>query len=187
MEEQHYIGCCGLYCGLCPRFQSTAPSRCLGCHLGEQHSYCSVYRCCVVKQGLHTCADCEDYACGRLRRVIGEDADSFISHQPAFPNLERIREVGLDRFLAEQQERRLLAQELLEAYNEGRSMTLICTACALLSPEEIRSARRQADGTLPEGDLAPADRKARAKALRAALAEQAERSGVSLKLRKGKG
>ncbi len=59
MEERDLVGVCGLYCGLCPRFQSQARSRCLGCQLGEQHSYCSVYRCCVTRRGLFTCAGCD--------------------------------------------------------------------------------------------------------------------------------
>lgn len=111
LEEKHLVGCCGLYCGLCPRFQSKAPSRCIGCQLGEQHSYCSVYRCCVTKQGLFTCADCDEYPCERLLRVLGveEGLDSFISHKPALPNLDRIREVGLETYLEEQRERREVA------------------------------------------------------------------------------
>jgi len=30
-DETDLIGCCDLYCGLCPRFQSEAPGRCHGC------------------------------------------------------------------------------------------------------------------------------------------------------------
>jgi hypothetical protein len=39
IEERDLVGCCGLYCGLCTKFQSRAKSRCLGCKLGEQHSW----------------------------------------------------------------------------------------------------------------------------------------------------
>ena len=124
VEEKHLAGCCGLYCGLCPRFQSKAPSRCLSCHLGEQRSYCSVYRCCVTKRGLFTCAGCDEYPCERLLRVLGveEGLDSFISHKPALPNLDRIREVGLLTYLEEQRERRLLVEHLLDRYNEGSTL-----------------------------------------------------------------
>ncbi len=184
MQEQDYAGCCGLYCGLCPRFQSTAPSRCLGCRLGEQHSYCSVYRCCVMKRGHLTCADCEEYPCERLLRVIGEGVDSFISHRPAFPNLERIREVGLEAYLEEQRERRLLVEHLLADYNEGRSMTLYCTAGALLPPDLLRQAIDDAERLVASGQADGADIKARAKAARGLLQDRAAQAGVDLRLRK---
>jgi hypothetical protein len=184
LDEKHYIGCCGLYCGMCPRFQSTAPSRCPGCHLGEQHSYCSVYRCCVERHGHHTCADCAEFPCERLERVLGVglEADSFISHRPAMPNLERIREVGLEAFLEEQKERRLLVETLLARYNEGRSMSFYCVAGALLPPQLIGEAIAELErGQTPAKD---ADLKAKAKSMKAALQERAGRAGIDLKLRR---
>jgi len=29
-EERNLIGCCGIFCGLCTKYQSKAPSRCIG-------------------------------------------------------------------------------------------------------------------------------------------------------------
>ncbi len=184
--EGDLAGCCGLYCGLCPRYQSKAPSRCLGCHLGEQHSYCSVYRCCVIKQGLHSCADCDEYPCERLLRVIGveEGLDSFISHKPALPNLDRIREVGYETYLEEQKERRLLAEHLLTNYNEGRSVTFFCTACALLPPNLIRHAIEEAEKMLTEKQVDGSDLKAKARTVRSIIQDLALQADVDLRLRK---
>jgi len=111
MEEKDYAGACGLYCGLCPRLQSTAQSRCLGCQLGPQHDYCTVYRC-ASKRGYLTCADCTDYACDKLLRTVGDGVDSFVSHRPMLGNLDRIRQAGLETYLAEQRE---LAIKLLSS------------------------------------------------------------------------
>lgn len=187
MREQDYQGVCGLYCGLCPRFQSSAPSRCLGCQLGPQHDYCSVYRC-SAERGHLTCAACNEYCCERLSRVIGvgQEADSFVSHKPAIPNLERIREVGLESHLAEQQGRRLLAEHLIRSYNEGRSMTLFCTACALMPLGLIRGSVGEIEALLATGRVDPADIKARAKAMKLSIREQAQQAGIDLKLRRGK-
>jgi hypothetical protein len=187
MRELDYQGVCGLYCGLCPRFQSSAPSRCLGCQLGPQHDYCSAYRC-SAKRGHQTCAACSEYCCERLSKVIGVglEADSFVSHKPAVPNLERIREVGLELHLAEQQERRLLAEHLIHHYNEGRSMTLYCTACALMPPDLIRDAVSEIEALLAGGRLDPGDIKARAKAMKLSIRELAQQAGIDLKLRRAK-
>jgi len=186
LEDQALASCCGLYCGLCPRYQSKAPSRCVGCHLGDQHSYCSVYRCCVIKRGLHTCAECDDYPCERLLRVLGveQGLDSFISHRPAIPNLERIREIGLEGHLEEQRERRLLVEHLLELYNEGRSMSFYCRACALLPPRVIRDSLLEMEGKLEREEVDGADLKAKAKAMKALIQQRASEAGISLKLRR---
>jgi len=186
LEEKHLAGVCGLYCGLCPRYQSKAPSRCLSCHLGEQHSYCSVYRCCVTKRGLFTCADCDEYACERLLRVLGveEGLDSFISHKPALPNLERIREAGLETYLEEQQERRLLVEHLLANYNGGRSMSFYCAACALMPPALIRQAIGEMEGMLASGQVDDSNLKAKAKAMRSSIQGLASQAVIDLKLRK---
>jgi hypothetical protein len=194
LEEKHLASCCGLYCGLCPRFQSKAPSRCLSCHLGEQHSYCSIYRCCVTKRGLFTCADCDEYPCKRLLRVLGveEGLDSFISHKPALPNLDRIREVGLEIYLEEQRERLRLVEQLLADYNEGRSMSFYCRACALMPPDLIRQAIGEMEGMQPRLGRRPSPNKdssnlkAKAKAMRAAIQNLASQAGIDLKLRKKK-
>jgi len=186
MEEKDYAGCCGLYCGLCPRFQSTAPSRCLGCQLGEQHSYCSVWRCAMGDRGYLTCAECAEYPCQRLRRTLGEGVDSFISHKPAIHNLERIRNAGLDIYLSEAQERRQLVQELLAQFNEGRSMSFYCAASALLPPAVLRQALTEVRAAIAQGLVDGADLKARAKAMRVTLEELARVARIELKLRRGK-
>jgi len=187
-SEEALAGCCGLYCGLCPRYQSTAPSRCLSCHLGEQHSYCSVWRCCVHKRGHHTCADCEEYPCERLIRVLGveEGLDSFISHKPAVPNLERIREAGLPTFLAEQRQRRLLLETLLAGYNEGRSMSFHCRATALMPPELINQAMNEVRRIEGAGEVDDSDPKARARVMRTTIQDLASRAGIDIDLRRTK-
>jgi hypothetical protein len=143
----------------------------------------------VVKRGFRTCAECEDYPCDRLVRVLGieEGVDSFISHKPALPNLDRIREVGSDTYLLEQEERRSLLERFMGRYNEGRSMSFYCRACALLPPEALRRILADAQrGSLgARGD--DEDLRARAKAMRAGITEEARRLGIDLKLRaKGK-
>lgn len=180
-EEANLAGSCGLYCGLCPRFQSKAPSRCVGCQLGEQHSYCSLYRCCN-RHGLHTCANCDEYPCERLLRVlgIGTGLDSFISHRPALPNIERIRKIGIQAYLVEQRERRLLLEHLLAHYNEGRSMSFYCAACALMPPELIAKALKE----IKDIQVDLSDLKAKARAMRELIARRASEAGIDIGLRK---
>ena len=185
-EEKHLAGCCGLYCGLCPRYQSKAPSRCPGCPLADMHSYCSVYRCCVTKHEFLTCAECDEYPCGKLLRTLGVEKglDSFVSHKPALPNLDEIVSDGLDSFLQEQRKLRLLAEHLIANYNAGRSMTLYCTACALLPRRTIERTIAKLEKSLAKGSVDGKDLKGVAKAMRKRLEEAATDLRIDLALRR---
>jgi hypothetical protein len=102
------------------------------------------------------------------------------------PNLERTRQVGLKAHLDEQRERRLLAEQLIDEYNEGRSMTFYCTACTLMAPSVIREALQEMETLLATGQVDSADIKAKAKAMKGLIKERADRAGTDLKLRRKK-
>jgi hypothetical protein len=99
-------------------------------------------------------------------------------------NLERIREAGLATYLDEQRELRLLCEYLLANYNEGRSMTFHCTACALMLPGGIREAIDEMNAALAGGQVDHSDIKTKAKAIRSLIRERAQQQGVDLKLRR---
>ena len=56
MDKQFFtVGCCGLDCGLCPRFYTQGSSRCPGC-----------------------CGECSDFPCPKFDRETGA-VDSFVT------------------------------------------------------------------------------------------------------------
>ncbi len=174
-EAKNLIGCCGLYCGLCNKYQSKAPSRCIGCKLGEQHSWCSIWNCCVKKHGFETCTECEEvFRCEIfLRRKIAE----WI---PAADNLRQIKEVGLENWLNEQRERQKLVEKLLQNYNEGRSMSFYCKVCARMSIELINKAIEETKKKLVSEKVAESDMKSKAKILKAVINDLALKGNVNL-------
>ena len=151
-------------------------------------AYCGVYRC-VTKRGYLTCAECPEYPCTRLKRAlkIDEGIDSFLSHRVALDNLDNIRKFGMDSFLSEQRERRLLARRLIEDYNAGRSMTLYCTACALLPTRVITQAIDRVEKQVSTGRIDRDDRKMLARQMRLELNSLAKRLDIDLSLRRKKG
>ena len=179
-EEEILAGCCGLYCGLCPRFQSKAPSRCPGCKILCLTFSCKLFNCCVKKRGFATCAECEDFPCKSNNPELHE-YEYFVTHKPCIPNLERIEEVGLEAWLGEQRERRLVLENLLDNYNDGRSMSFYCVATALMPLELIDKAVDEMLASSRSDDL---DLKAKAKALRSVIEDSASKSSIDLKLRK---
>ena len=180
-EERNLAGYCGIFCGLCTKYQSKAPSRCIGCRLGEQHLWCSIYRCCVMKQGVSTCIECDEYPCERyVRRAWGTDQESRVAQE----NLERIKRVGLQVWLEEQRERRLLVEELLDTYNEGRSMSFYCRACTLMSPNLVSKAVDEAREILANNQADDSDIKAKAKTVKLVIQDLAAQCGIELRLGK---
>jgi hypothetical protein len=174
-EAKNLIGCCGLYCGLCNKYQSTAPSKCIGCKLGEQHSWCSIWNCCVKKHRFETCTECEEvFQCEIfLRRKVAE----WI---PAADNLHQIKEVGLESWLNEQRERQALLEKLLQSYNEGRSMSFYCKACSRMSIELINKAIEEAKEKFVSEKVAESDMKSKAKILKAIIKDLALKGNVNL-------
>ena len=184
-EEFDIAGCCGIFCGLCPKYQSKAPSRCEGCRLTEAHSWCSIYKCCVVKKGFITCIECEEYPCDRyLRRGWGEDPLS----KDAQINLTSIKDTGMVHWLEEQRKRRLVVEELISNYNDGRSMSFYCLACTLMPVNLVNQTISEIREKLCDNQIDDSDMKAKARSLRTIIQDKALQSGIELKsgVKKGK-
>lgn len=165
------IGCCGIDCGLCPRYYTDGPSRCPGCS-GEgfelKHPSCSFITCCVKKHGLEVCAECGDFPCRKFDKETGE-RDSFVTHRKIIDNQRMIAEIGVDTFIERQRQRMTFLETALQRYDDGKSKGFFCLAAALLSIESLNEALLCAE----HGEN-----------LKAALTRFAEIEGSDLKLRK---
>lgn len=174
-EARNLAGCCGLYCGLCNKYQSKAPSRCLGCQLGEQHSWCSIWSCCVQKHGIETCAECgEIFICPIFqRRKVGE----WI---PAADNLRQIKDVGLESWLREQIKRQAVLEKLLQNYNDGRSTTFYCKVCARMPPDAVNEAIGEAKERLASEKINRSDLKSKARILKTVVKDLVLKAHIKL-------
>ena len=165
------LGCCGIDCGLCPRFYTAGASRCPGCGgegFEQAHPSCPFLTCCAKRRGLEACALCADFPCARFDREDGS-RDSFVTHRRVMPNGRLIRQAGLDAFLSLQAGRVAFLEGALARHDDGRSKGFFCLAAALLSMEGLKAALERAD---------------RGGSLRALLAELADAEGQELRLRK---
>lgn len=175
-DARNLIGSCGLFCGLCNKYQSTAPSRCSGCQWGEQHAWCSIWVCCVRKHGFATCAECEDvFVCPIF---IRRNVAGWI---PAAHNLQQIIETGAGPWLEEQRNRQALLENLLHEFNEGRSMTFYCKACARMPLDLLREAVDQARADLARQNIDPVDKKSKARILKSLIERLAAQAAIDLK------
>jgi hypothetical protein len=171
---KHLIGCCGLFCGLCAKYQSTAPSRCIGCRKGEQHSWCSIWNCCVKKHGFETCAECRDvFTCEIFTRRKVTD------WVPAADNLRSIKQSGTADWLKEQAGRLRLVDELIRKYNEGRSTGFYCKVCARMPVKMINQAIQESKKRMKAEKVDSSDVKAAAKITKSVMADLAVKADIN--------
>jgi len=180
------IGACGIDCGLCPRYQTKAASRCPGCvakgFLESGGQWCKITRCAVRDRGYETCAECAEFPC---RRLEGWDSsDSFVSHLKSLVNIRSIKELGIKAFDAQQRARMNVLGAMLDEFDEGRSKSYCCAACSLLPVDALEAALQEARREVDAQAVAKEDRKSRARILHHVLDAAAERLGINLKLRR---
>lgn len=180
------LGCCGIDCGLCPRYYTDGASKCPGCcgsNFEQLHPSCGYVSCCAKKKGLEVCAECTDYPCTRFDKETGE-FDSFVTHANVLSNQADIRKYGLTAFTEQQNERIAHLTRMLSDFDDGRSKSYFCLAAALLSLDGQVKAIKEAEHLIASESIASNERKARAKILRAELERVAHEEQTELKLRK---
>ena len=178
IREELRFSLCGLNCALCPM---ELGGYCPGCGGGEGNQSCALARCSLEQGGLQFCLDCPEYPCPRYDGF--DEADSFVPHSRRKQDLARARELGLEAYLAETEEKRSILEALLKDYNDGRRKSLFTTAAYLLHLEELRSVMTSLES---RQELAEQPVKERAGAAAELLQKAAERRGLSLKLNKGR-
>jgi len=180
IKKYETIGCCGIDCGLCPRFYTTGESACPGCggnKFKEKHPSCGFLSCCAIKKGLVVCALCDDYPC---RRFDSENLgyDSFVTHKRIFINLDLIKEKGIEQFTDNQRIRIDILKDFLTSCDDGRSKSFYCLSCALLPVDQLAEAFKFAK-SLNNKSI---EQKEKVKQLKGYLSELADTMNINLKL-----
>jgi hypothetical protein len=170
------IGVCGLDCGLCPRYYTVGVSRCPGCCGPEflsKHPSCSFITCCVKKKNLEVCAECPEFPCSRFKgdeeyRQLKESS-SYPSYKKVMPNLNFIREYGIEKFVEQQRKRIKLFETMMANFDDGRSRSFYCKSAALLDLTALEDSLDEAIQKTETDKIKPSDTKARARILRGIL------------------
>src|SRR3990170_2598077 len=183
------IGCCGLDCGLCPRYYTVGSSRCPGCcgpDFFNKHPSCSYITCCVKKQGLEACGQCGEFPCSKFESWLetGGECDSFLTHKKAKHNLDFIRMHDLDKFIEQQRKRIEFLERMLKNFDDGRSRSFYCIATTLLPIADLEASLEKTEQRLKADKIILDDHRIKSKILKEFLNEFAARNEVELRLRK---
>lgn len=175
-REETRFSLCGLSCALCSMHLG---GYCPGCGGGAGNQSCAIAKCSLKHGGVQFCWECPEYPCSHYEGF--DDGDSFVPHRNRQQDIAQAKEIGLDAYLTQLEEKLAILDELLAHYNDGRRKTFFNIATYLLSLEDLRSVMA-ALSSRPE--LAEQSARERALAAVELLQEEADRRGISLKLNK---
>ena len=94
------------------------------------------------------------------------------------PNLNFIKQHGLEEFIRQQKERIKLLETMIADFNDGRSRSFYCKSVALLDLVALQDSLDKAIRKVKTDDIKPSDTKTKAKILRGILSEHALKEGV---------
>lgn len=175
-REETCFSLCGLNCYLCSMHLG---GYCPGCGGGAGNQSCTIAKCSLEHGGVQFCWECPEYPCSRYEGF--DDGDSFVPHRNRQQDIALAREIGLEAYLVQLEEKRTILDALLAGYNDGRRKTLFNAAVYLLPLEDLQSVMATLN-SLPE--LAEQPVKERALAAVELLQEAADRRVINLKLNK---
>jgi hypothetical protein len=181
------IGVCGLDCGLCPRYYTRGTSRCPGCAgpgFFNKHPSCSFITCCVKKKELEVCAECSEFPCSKFKRNEEyqqlKESSSYPSYKKVMPNLNFIKEHGIEKFIGQQKKRIKLLEAMIENFDDGRSRSFFCKAATLLDLIDLRNSLDKTIQKIKTDKIKQDDVKNKARILKTILNEIALKEGVEL-------
>ena len=181
------ISCCGLDCGLCPRYYIEGSSKCPGCcgpNFFNKHPTCSFITCCVKKKKLEVCAQCNEFPCSKLEKNFTSKYDSFLTYKNVQSNLMFIQKNGIEAFIKQQKKRINLLETMLKDFNDGRSKSFFCIAATLLPITDLEKSLNQTEEKITTDKVKLDDIKTKSKILKGFLNSFTAKKGIELKLRK---
>jgi hypothetical protein len=181
------IGCCGLDCGLCPRYYTAGISRCPGCagpDFFNKHPSCSFITCCVTKKNLEVCAECSEIPCSKIKSDEEyqqlKESSSYPSCKKVMPNMNFIKEHGIEKFVEQQKKRIKLLETMIENFDDGRSKSFFCKAATLLDLTSLMSSLDKSTQRIKTDKIKQDDVKSKAQILKAILNEIALKKRLEL-------
>lgn len=173
---------CGLNCGLCPQYQTTAKSKCPGCGGKDfklKHPTCAVMTCNGKHDGVEFCFECSSYPCAKYEKP--SPVDSFISYRNVLPDFKKVKKEGIAGYMTVLKKKMKILEYLIGHFNDGRKKSYYCLAANLLDLEDLKEIEKAA-GKI-DRDRA-ADLKTKTGQVADLIETKARSAGIELKLRR---
>ena len=114
-----------------------------------------------------------DFPCSKFRSDEEyqqvKESSSYPSYKKVMPNMNFIKEHGIEKF-GEQQKRRIeLLGKMLTSFNDGRSRSFYCKSATLLNLAGLENSLDKAIQIVETDSIKPDDTKTKAKILKSIL------------------
>lgn len=133
---EEMIAPCGLDCSLCMKAQSKT-NPCPGCNGPDEHKFfycsqvCGIMKCEKYKQAHYRfCDECPDYPCEDVMEKENRYASDYPLKESPIRNLELIRRLGMEAFLAREREQ----WSCRECGGPVSVHTGVCSSCGAKHP-----------------------------------------------------
>ena len=175
IRTDNQFSLCGLNCGLCPyQLQGNCP----GCFADSPCArICPIAPCSVKHGNVQYCFECEEYPCEKYDGI--DQYDSLISHKNQKKDLEKAKQIGIDKYLAEQTDKKRILNRLLSEYDDGRKDVFFCLAVNLMELDDLYSILAEADSVTIEMPLSE-----KAAIMKQMLSAAAKKKNITLELRR---
>ena len=183
-KKYHTIGCCGIACGLCPKYYTIGVSKCPGCFgedFSKKHPPCAAGMCCFKMNNLEACGQCKDFPCKKFEKD-SVFKDSFVTHKKMMENNKFIQEKGIEKFMDELNARIKILEKFFSEYNDGKSKNYYCLAATLLTVKSLEESIKKAEPQIKKESIAENDYKNKARILKAIISECAQKNNIELRL-----
>lgn len=181
MRKEPSFSLCGLNCALCPRFHTDGSSKCPGCggpDFALKHPTCAVVTCNRKHDNVEFCYECSAYPCKKYMEP--STADSFISYVKVSQDMADAKR-DLPAYLNTLRMKRVILENLITHYNDGKSKGFYCLAVNLLPLSTLNEILDTMEGSAENGNL---DTRAKAKKITGMITAKADEMQLVLKLRK---
>lgn len=112
---------------------------------------CPMAPCSVRHGNLQYCFECPEYSC---KHYDGFDSyDTLVLHRNQRKDMQRAKEIGIEAYRAEQQQKVELLNKLLETYDDSNKQVFYCTAVNLLSIDDMKAIIDKADRETADMEL----------------------------------
>ena len=133
---------CGLNCSLCPSF---IRGNCTGCQEGSTCVLiCEIAPCSIKNGNIDYCFEFEEYLCDKYDGI--DKHDSLISHKNQLKDMQKAKTIGIDKYHAEQLEKKRIHNKLLDEYDVGHRDVFFCLAVNLLEVDDLIKVMDECDG-----------------------------------------
>lgn len=109
------------------------------------------------------------------------ETSSYPPYRKLIPNLDFIKEHGIQKFIENQTKRIKLLENMIEYFDDGRSRSFYCRVAALLDAKSIERSLDEATKKIEMDNIQSNDIRNRARILKGLLNEAVVKEGVELK------